>query len=166
MSVAARSVIPEPDPQKLPKVKRSSQKNSRTKVIKSSVPAKHKAAKSAWLSPLWLRSLLAIQKSSGAIAIVATLAVFSLYGKIVYTQQVWGKEYQKLKILQRQERNLTAANETLKNNLAEIAAQSETGLVKLDPQKLIFLTPVTRERQQKTIIKPQQQRAEFTPLGY
>lgn len=159
MSLAARSVIRETPPQKSKKVKRSKQKNSQTKVIKK---------ESSFKDPLWLRSLLVLQKSSGAIAIGMIIAVLSLYAAIVYTQQLWGKEYQKLTTLQSQERSLTATNESIKNNAVDMAEKSGMGLVPLDPQKAIFLTKTTAPQKPKLETKQNKDKRslQFTPSGY
>ena len=121
---------------------------------------------SSFKLPFWLKLLLAIQKSSGAISFGIITTSFIVYGAIVCTQQLWGKEYRKLKTLQRQERNLTEINETLKNDLANLAEKPETGLVPLDSKKSIFLNPtpvkLNSEIKEKIDNRPLQNK----PRGY
>ena len=160
MSVAARSVTPETSaPQRSQKIKRSRQKNTKAKVIKR---------ESSFKNPLWLRSLLMLQQSTGAIAFGTIIAVFSVYAAIVYTQQLWGKEYQKLKTLQSQERILTETNESIRNNLADLAQRSGMGLVPLDPHKSVFLDRTATKLEPKVTPKPKKkQRSDrFVPSGY
>ena len=159
MPVAARYLV-EKTPSRKQKIARKSRNCSKTntnKVIQRD---------SSFKSPLWLRSLLIIQQSSGAIAFVTIAIMFSLYASIVYTQQMWSKEYRKLKSLQRQERILIQTNETLKNDLADLAKKSSTGLVSLDPQKSVFLTPTPIKSTRKTKQKIEIQPLKNIPLGY
>jgi len=151
MPVAAKSVVENTRSrrQKVARKIRNGSKTSRNKVITKD---------SSFKSPSWLRSLLLIQKSSGAISLATIAMVFTIYAAIVYTQQMWSKEYRKLKNLQRQERLFTETNETLKNNLADLAEKSSTGVVPLNPQKTVFLTPTpiksTAEIKEKIEIEP------------
>ncbi|MGF1487896.1 MAG: hypothetical protein ACFBSE_12475 [Prochloraceae cyanobacterium] len=151
MPVAAKSVVENTRSrrQKVARKIRNGSKTSRNKIITKD---------SSFKSPSWLRSLLLIQKSSGAISLATIAMVFTIYAAIVYTQQMWSKEYRKLKNLQRQERLLTETNETLKNNLADLAEKSSTGVVPLNPQKTVFLTPTpiksTTEIKEKIEIEP------------
>ena len=159
MSVAARSVVEKTSPRS-PKLNRKSQKsfkNTANKVIKRD---------SSFKSPLWLRSLLVIQRSSGAIAFGTIAIIFIIYSSIVYTQQKWGKEYKKLKTLQRQERILIQTNESLKNDLANLAEKSQTDLVPIDPQRSIFLNPTSIELTQQRTEKIEIQSLRNIPSGY
>jgi hypothetical protein len=66
----------------------------------------------------------------------------------VYIPKAWDREFEKLETLQLHERDLLAANETLKNRLAERAEQPGTGLVNPQPFQAIFLprSPGTKIR--------------------
>ncbi len=117
--------------------------------------------------PNWLRTLIMMQRSSEIMMFSLVTVMLTIYGLTVYTQQLWTKEYRKLDHLQRQERQMTAANEVLKNQLAQQAENPETGLVPTDPAKTIFLTasPQRHLQQQptttKAIVSPPK-----PPLGY
>lgn len=162
MSVAARYLV-EKTPSRNQKVTQKSRnypKKNINKVIQRD---------SSFKSPFWLQSLLIIQQSSGAIAFVTIVIMFTLYASIVYTQQMWSKEYRKLKSLQRQERILVQTNETIKNDLADLAKKSSTGLVPLDSQKSVFLTPTpikSTQRSQKRRQEKEIQPLKNIPLGY
>jgi len=91
--------------------------------------------------PDWLRLLLLAQRGS-AIA-TFTLVGFTLlvYGWTVYSQQLWSRQYRELEALQRQERQLTAANEALKQEIAQQAERSNSRLTLPNPSSNIFLQP-------------------------
>lgn len=91
--------------------------------------------------PLWLRSLMGAQRSLSIITWGLATAVLSVYGQTVYSQQMWSQEYRKLEALQRDERQLTAASELLKNQIAQQAESSRTGLVPANPANTLFLQP-------------------------
>lgn len=91
--------------------------------------------------PLWLRSLMGAQKSLSILTWGLATAVLSVYGQTVYSQQLWSQEYRKLETLQRDERQLTAASELLKNQIAQQAEGSRTGLVPANPANTLFLQP-------------------------
>ena len=90
-------------------------------------------------SPGWLRLLLLLQRSSGGFALLLGASLLAVYGWTVYIQQVWGKDYQSLQALQRQERQLAVANEILSSQLAQEAEQPSSGLVLPQPGDAIFL---------------------------
>lgn len=117
--------------------------------------------------PLWLRLLIQAQRGSLVIAFILVTATLIVYGSTVYTQQLWSKEYRKLKTLQRNEREMIATNEGLKNQLALQADRPGSGLVPQTPDNTIFLQPAP---QRPTLsISPSVSKAEVapnTPLGY
>lgn len=117
--------------------------------------------------PLWLRLLIQAQRGSLVIAFVLVTATLFVYGSTVYTQQLWSKEYRKLKTLQRNEREMIATSEGLKNQLALQAARPGSGLVPQTPDSTIFLQPAP---QRPTLIAspsvPNVEASPNTPLGY
>lgn len=117
--------------------------------------------------PRWLRLLLEIQQgtSLGLLLVIGT--ILGLYGWSVQSQRLWGQKYEHLKQLQRQERQLIAANEVLKYQMAEQAQSPATGLVNPMPAKTIFLKSLPPRPQRDfppSIKKPQ--RSEPSPLSY
>lgn len=94
-------------------------------------------------TPLWLRSLLNLEKISSISAFSVIATALAIYGGTVYNQRLWAEEYRKLEGLQRQERQLNAANEVLKNQLAQQAENPNSGLVPQNPAGMIFLPPAS-----------------------
>ncbi|NEP02516.1 MAG: hypothetical protein F6K58_28480 [Symploca sp. SIO2E9] len=117
--------------------------------------------------PNWLRSLVFLQRSSDLISVLLVGATLSIYSWTVWTQQQWTREYRKLEALQRQERDLTSANETLKEQLAQQAESPSSGLANPTTANTIFLPPA-KERKSHAVPKPNtsQQPATTIPLGY
>ena len=98
-----------------------------------------KLSTSSQQMPVWLRSLSFLYKGSSVIAFCLITINLAVYAWTVYIQQLWSQEYQKLENLQRDERNLVATNETLKNKLAKKAENPEIGLVAPNSKNTIFL---------------------------
>jgi len=95
--------------------------------------------------PVWLRSLLRVERASSVAVVLLLGGALSLYGLTVYSEQRWSQEYQKLETLRRGEQQLSAASEVLKHQLAKDAENPETGLIPHNPADTIFLQP-DRER--------------------
>lgn len=117
--------------------------------------------------PLWLRWLIRLQRGSLVVVFLLAIATLIAYGGSVYTQHRWSREYRKLKILQRSEREITAAGETMRNYIAKQAERPGAGLVTKTPDNTIFLQPAPRR--QEPAIKPPQPPVETRtqkPLGY
>jgi hypothetical protein len=112
----------------------------------------------------WLRYLLVIQRGTSVLCFLLVVALLSVYTWTVYTQQLWTREYRKLESLQRQERQMTAANEVLKNSLADSAERPESGLLPTSVGNSIFVNPAPQRRliPAKTVEVPEPKK----PLGY
>jgi hypothetical protein len=91
--------------------------------------------------PLWLRSLAIMQQSSTVMTFLLALVTLAVYSAAVYSQKQWSQEYRQLEKLQRHERQLTSANEMLKNKAAKDAERPDSGLVAPDPANPIFIHP-------------------------
>ena len=123
-------------------------------------------------TPLWLRSLLNIEKISSVSAFSVIATALAIYGGIVYNQRLWAEEYRKLEGLQRQERQLNAANEAFKNQLAQQAENANSGLVPQNPGGMIFLPPASPRSVSPESIPAKINSAKTkenirkTPLGY
>lgn len=94
-----------------------------------------------WEMPFWLRSLLKAQSIFSLVTLLLVVGALGIYGSTVYYQQQWGVSYRKLENLRRQERQLTAANETLKKELAREAEDPANGLVLPTSEHVLFLDP-------------------------
>ncbi len=95
-------------------------------------------------TPIWLLRLSMCHRYSSVVAFLFVAATLSVYGWTVYSQELWGKAYQRVQNLHRYERQLTTTNATLTNKLANEAEQPTTGLVSPNPEGTIFLTPASR----------------------
>lgn len=117
--------------------------------------------------PLWLRVLIQAQRGSLVIAFVLVVATLMVYGSTVYTQQLWSKEYRKLKTLQRNEQEMTATNASMENQLALQAEKPGSGLVPQTPDSTLFLQPAPQRKPLVTAPStPIVETAPNTPLGY
>ncbi len=122
--------------------------------------------------PMWLRSLLRVERASCAAVVLLLGGALTLYGLTVYSEQRWSQEYQKLETLRLREQQLSAASEVLKHQLAKEAQNPETGLAPQKPADTIFLSPAPDSRS-PVVVSPNseepalQHRAGVeTPLGY
>ena len=121
-------------------------------------------------TPSWMQWLVRSQQYTCAIAFILIGGTLASYAAIVYSQQLWNQEYQKLQSLQRKERELTTAEELLKNKLAETAITPNQGLITPSPDNNLFLEAAPQRPAIKTTnspIKPSPTPQNSpTPLGY
>jgi len=89
--------------------------------------------------PNWLRLLIQAQRGSLIVTFALVIATLIVYGGTVYMQQLWSKEYRKLKTMQRSERQMLAASEVLKNQIIQQAESPNSGLVAKSPQHTLIL---------------------------
>ena len=119
--------------------------------------------------PLWLLRWQTFQRYSSITAFLLVMASLTVYGWTVYAQQLWSQNSRKLQELQRQERQITTANETIKNKMAKEAEKPTAGLVAPTPAQTIFVSPTSGVRKSISgeIVPnfeiPQQNN---TPIGY
>ncbi len=174
MNAASRSVAFQRHPSRKPPT-RSKVKPSKIAKLPTPIPLSPKTGgqkvqrlnTSRELIPGWLRSLILLQRCSDLMAFLLFAAILSVYSWTVYTQQQWTQEYRKLETLQRNERHLTTANESLKNELAQQAERPATGLVTPNTANTILLPPAP---QRQFVASPSQtpdsESMVKTPLGY
>ena len=120
--------------------------------------------------PLWLLRWQKFQRYSSIAAFLLVMANLTVYGWTVYAQQLWSQNSRKLQELQRQERQITTTNETIKNKMAKEAEKPTAGLVAPTPGRTIFVSPTSsdqkpslREIAPNLIEIPQEN---HTPIGY
>jgi hypothetical protein len=89
--------------------------------------------------PNWLRLLIQAQRGSLAVTFLLVIVTLVVYGGTIYTQQLWSKEYRKLKTMQRSERQMLAASEVLKNQIIQQAESPNSGLVAKSPRNTLIL---------------------------
>jgi hypothetical protein len=117
-------------------------------------------------TPLWLQALTFAQRTSTVVTFSLVASALAVYGWTVYSQQLWGKEYQRLEALQRQERQLTAATEVLKDQMAQEAEDPASGLSIPDPTNAIFLQPAPLSQPAPVQPDPAPKPIQTAPLGY
>ncbi|WP_052128553.1 hypothetical protein [Neosynechococcus sphagnicola] len=116
--------------------------------------------------PLGLRLLGEIQQGSTMGLLLIVIAVLGVYGWSVYSQRLWSQQFEHLQTLQRQERQLTAANEALKNQMAEMALRPSAGLIPPSPTKTIFLKPLPTRPLQRIVPGKDTSIASTPPMAY
>lgn len=117
----------------------------------------------------WIIRLNNIHHYSSVTAFLFVVVMFAVYGGTVYCQQIWSHSYRKLESLQRQERQLTAANATMISKMAGEAEEKAMGLGLSAPVKIIFLPAVSNNSQppSRPKISPSPgKRTSIPPLGY
>ncbi len=116
--------------------------------------------------PLWLTLMLWTQRGSSLVTLMLGAAILVTYGWTVYIQQQWGREFDQLEAMKKQERQMISANEVLKNQMAEQAEKPTVGLLLPDPGNAIFLTPAPERPAVKASPTPLVESAPTRPLGY
>jgi hypothetical protein len=115
-----------------------------------------------------LALLLKLRKISTPTALVMILGILPLYGWSVSTQLSWGKRFQHLDQLRRDERQYQTVTETLKHDLTQDAMQNPSGLVPQGPSNNLFLPemPVRPNAPAVTTPAVQPNPALSAPLAY
>jgi hypothetical protein len=115
-----------------------------------------------------LALLLKLRKISTPAAVMLTLVILPIYGWSASTQLSWGKRYQHLEQLRREERHYQTETETLKHDLTQEAMQNSAGLVPQGPNNNLFL-PELPSRPHVPVVTPPPERpnpAATVPLAY
>ncbi|MGI0491697.1 hypothetical protein ACN4EG_07780 [Alkalinema pantanalense CENA528] len=117
--------------------------------------------------PSWLRSLLQVQQWSVGVTLVLAGSAIVTYGLTIYSQQLWGKEFARLEQFRRNERQLTANSELMKNEIAKNAKPADYGLVPRSTDHLILIKPAP-PRPPKDVKSSEQeaQSRPISPVGY
>ena len=138
-----------------PQIDRSSSKPapSRLKVVGSNHQQQVKHLPEPNAIPVWLRSLLTMQH--GALIVFASMLGLSaiVYGYTVYTQSLWRSQYGQLQRLQLQESQQAMMNEHLKQQMAQAAQGSKSGLIAPNPDRMVFI-PTAPQRPAKPLLTP------------
>jgi hypothetical protein len=118
--------------------------------------------------PVWLKFWTFLYHSSSFVTIILMGATLTVYGWTVYTQELWSQSYRRLESLQRQERELTANHESLKEYLAQQANNPGTGLVTPKTSNAVFLPPVPELplKEAHPMNRVKIETLPNTPLGY
>lgn len=113
---------------------------------------------------IWGLRLRFWQRRVGIVTSILIAGTLVTYSSTVYLQQQWNQKYRRLENLQRQERQLTANNEILKNQLAVEAEQPLTKLSPPNPADAIIL-PAAKQNN-RPFVKPDALQKIDIPAGY
>ncbi|MEO1401372.1 MAG: hypothetical protein AAFV72_08950 [Cyanobacteria bacterium J06635_1] len=89
--------------------------------------------------PLWLTILVRLQQGSTLITGGLVAAALVIYSWTVYVDKMVVRTYLQLEALRAENQQVTTANETLKHNIAQQAAEAGAGLNSFHPKRAIFL---------------------------
>ncbi len=109
--------------------------------------------------PLWLQALIILGHGSSFLCYSTVAVALAIYGMTVYAPRQWTSKYQELQELQRRERQITMAEELLKETVVESAKEKSSGFVNPQPtQPPIFLpnsnpTVIRNQRQSTTTVR-------------
>ena len=115
--------------------------------------------------PLWLKLLVMAQQGSTVVTAGLVAAALMVYSWTVYVDKMVFRTSRELEALKAETQQMTTTNETLKHNLAERAAQSESGFQDYQPNQAVFLAPAPLrgvEAEPDAVAEPDMPR----PLGY
>ncbi|WP_404787713.1 hypothetical protein [Altericista sp. CCNU0014] len=115
-----------------------------------------------------LALLIYLRRISTPVALVMILGILPIYGWSVSTQLSWGKRYQHLDKLRRDEREYKTVTETLKYDLTQKAMQNPVGLVPQGPSNSMFIPamPPRSRVPAATSVPVQVDPAVSAPLAY
>jgi len=91
--------------------------------------------------PLGLQLLNRLQQGSAVVMGVMVMGALAVYGSTVYVDKSTSRALVQLDELQGESQQLTSANESIKQSLAEQAAQEDSGLEPYEADDVILLTP-------------------------
>lgn len=89
--------------------------------------------------PKWWSPLLLVEKGSTIAAIVMIVGALATYAITVPGPKIWTEYYNRLKYLQRSERDLITTHETIKHDLVEESLKPSSGLIPSKPYSSIYI---------------------------
>jgi len=114
--------------------------------------------------PLWLSVLTRVQQGSTVVTGLLMTGALVLYGSTVYVDRATSTALTQLDALQGESQELTAANEAIKQSLAEQAIREDSGLELREADDIIFVEP---EPLREAVAQPEAATEEqLVPLGY
>ncbi len=113
--------------------------------------------------PLGLKLLNRLQQGSAIVTSFLVTGALVVYGSTAYVDKSTQRALIRLDTLQGESQQLTSANESIKESLAEQAIQSDSGLEPYEAGDMLFLTPEPLREG----AEPAEPAAEMPgPLGY
>lgn len=116
--------------------------------------------------PLGLKLLVGVQQGSTLLTggLVATALI--VYSWTVYLDKAVARSFDRLDTLKAAIQQVTTANATLKNNMAEQAESPMAGFKPFEPKRAIFLSPAPARPSVEPNSEPDAQAPMPHPLGY
>ncbi|MEM7066148.1 MAG: hypothetical protein AAF572_23655 [Cyanobacteria bacterium P01_B01_bin.77] len=116
--------------------------------------------------PLGLKVLVGVQQGSTVLTggLVATALI--IYSWTVYLDKTVARSFQHLEALKVSTQQVTTANETLKNSMAEQAESPAAGLTPFEPKRAIFLSPAPARPSVEPVLESDKSDPMPHPLGY
>ncbi|MGB3788386.1 MAG: hypothetical protein WA949_10270 [Phormidesmis sp.] len=114
--------------------------------------------------PLGLRLLHRVQQGSTVLTGLLIASALVIYGSSVYVDKSTNQALAQLNALQSESQQLTTANESIKQSLAEQAIEADSGLKPYEPRDMLFVTP--EPRRTTTEAEESEQPERLQPLGY
>jgi len=98
------------------------------------------------LMPKLIKRLMLTQQVIMTLVVVGAIATLGLYSLAFKNQEAWNKAHSRLQLLQRNEKDITIINETLKYQLVQEAENPYHGFIPQDKNTLIFVSPGLPQR--------------------
>ncbi|ESA38322.1 hypothetical protein N836_33370 [Leptolyngbya sp. Heron Island J] len=139
---------------------------SRAKTLQA-VPAEVKQLPRTPRLPLGLKLLVGVQQSSTVLTggLVATALI--IYSWTVYLDKAVARSFNRLDTLKAAIQQVTTANATLKNTMAEQAESPTAGFKPFEPKRAIFLSPAPARPSVEPGLEPDApEPMPHHPLGY
>jgi hypothetical protein len=117
--------------------------------------------------PGWLRLLKKTEKASLVLALGLVTSAVATYGWAVYSQHQWGKSFNHLNTLRRDERQFLKSTELMKNDIARHNDPKQYGLVPRNSDHIVVIPPAPlRPALPTRNTGPDPKAKPITPIGY
>ncbi len=114
--------------------------------------------------PLGLRVLHRFQQGSTVLTGLLVTSALVVYGSSVYLDRSTNQAMAQLNALQSESQQLSTANESIKQSLAEQAVKEDSGLQPYQPDDMLFIKPEPRRADVAQTEESESERLQ--PLGY
>ncbi len=114
--------------------------------------------------PLGLRVLHRFQQGSTVLTGLLVTSALVVYGSSVYLDRSTNQAMAQLNALQSESQQLSTANESIKQSLAEQAVKENSGLQPYQPDDMLFIKPEPRRADVAQTEESESERLQ--PLGY
>lgn len=116
--------------------------------------------------PLGLKILVGVQQGSTVLTGGLVVTALLVYSWTVYLDKTVSRSFQRLETLKASIQQVTTANATLKNNMAEQAESPSAGFKPFEPKRAIFLSPAPPRPSVEPSVEPEAPSPMPHPMGY